>query len=406
MAWAFSKNKKPKELKPLPKLSDDFPDLPEPPKDIELPKAVAAKVANKPFFSIAPKAKTPEKPKPVFKQAPKPFFAPKPAKHAFFSAAPKIKTPEKPKTVPLPKPRKPFFSFSKPKPLAQPKPKHAFFAPKPVPLPKPAEIKHEARPLVINKNVDDIKELHRRHKELSSSIESHGKNLTILEKEFDEHRNEMLDEIKAINKNLGPLYDKDVHLEEDLCSLTKAGKEIVSEVEKISRKVKDIKDIVLNVEGAYSPENMKIIVDQIRQVISSVRAIENKDTNTVDILQRVDRRIGVVEKHSQVIDAERAEMKASADALAQHASELKETVGGYARQLVDMSSKISANIAKTADIDEHVRGIMRRTESIEGQLVAAEKLSQILQEHSRLVTEIAKRLDYLEKATVKTMILD
>ncbi|MFH0868804.1 MAG: hypothetical protein V1839_01105 [archaeon] len=274
----------------------------------------------------------------------------------------------------------------------------------PKPVPKPVEVKHEVQ--ITGKSVEDIKELHKRHKELLSSLDVHGKNLATLEKEFDEHREEVLDEIKAINKNLGPLYDKDAKLEKDICDLTLAGKQLISEIEKVSRKAKDVKDIVTSVESAYSTDNMKKIIDQINEVNGSIRAIQSKDESAVNVLQRVDRRIGAVEKHSQLMDAERAEMKASADALVQYASELKETVGGYSNQLVDLSSKASANISKTSDIDQQLRSAMGRVGAIEGQLIAAEKLSEIMQQHSRIITEIAKRLEYLEKSTVRTMVLD
>jgi len=258
----------------------------------------------------------------------------------------------------------------------------------------------------IKEKLGDIKVLAKKHGELSSSLESHKKNFSVLEKEFDEHREEMMDEIKSINKNLGPLYDKDVALEKDIKELETMDKKLLSEIQKVERKTKDVKDIIQDVENAFNPESLKKLKASINEVAEFTEGIAKKDENQMKRLQSIDRKIGVVERHAEKIDDEKQAMKESAEALAQHAEELKATVGGYADQLIELSGKTSANIAKTADLDEEFRALLKRLEAVEGQLVAASELSKVLQQHSNMLAEIAKRLEYLERTTTKTVVLD
>ena len=294
--------------------------------------------------------------------------------------------------------------------MAWPFNKQKLKAPQP-PAPKPSfsskmSNEHQKIQENIKENLGDIKVLAKRHKELSGSLESHKKNLSTLEKEFDVHRGEMLDEIKSINKNLGPLYDTDTELGKSVKDLELMDKKLLSEINKVERKVKDVKDIVQNVESTFNPEALRKLKAQIHELANFANQIGKRDESQLKTLQRVDRRIGIVEKHSETIDEEKTAIKESADALALHAAELKQTVGGYTDQLVELSGKVSANIAKTADISEQANALMKRLESVEGQLVAASELSRILEEHSSLLAQIAKRLEYLEKTTVKTVVLD
>lgn len=232
------------------------------------------------------------------------------------------------------------------------------------------------------------------------------KNLDVLEKEFDEHREEMMDEIKSINKNLGPLYDKDTELEKDIKELGLMDKKLLSEIAKVERKAKDAKDIVENVESVFSPEAIRKLKLQLIEANNSAKLVESNDLRALKKLQNIDRRIGVVAKHAETMGAEKEAMQQSAEALAQHAAELKETIGGYSDQLVELSGKVSANIAKTADIDAEVHAILHRLESAESQISAVTDISRAMQEQSALLAQIARRLEYLEKTTVKTVVLE
>lgn len=241
---------------------------------------------------------------------------------------------------------------------------------------------------------------------LANRVEALEKNHKALNKEIDVHRTESLDEIKSINKNLGPLYDKDTAQGKEISGLKADAHSLGTEIEKVEKKVKDAKDIVLNIEGAYSIDALKRLKQGIAHIESSFKTLYNKDASMLKGLQRIDRRIAVVERHSARVDAEKAAIKESADALAQYAQQIKETVGGYSDQLVELSSKVSATIGKTADMDAQLRVLLARLQTAEGQQAALGEISQLLDKNSKLLAELALRLDYLEKATIKTIVVD
>ena len=243
-------------------------------------------------------------------------------------------------------------------------------------------------------------------KDIAKKLEGFSKSGKTLEKEFDEHRVEMMDELKSINKNLGPLYDKDTELGKNIKELGIMDKKILSEVSKVERKVKDAKDIVQAVESVFNADSIRKLKAQLIEANNSIKLIENDDTGMLKKMQNVDRRIGIIEKHSSEISDERNAVRESAEALAQHAAELKETIGGYSDQLVELSGKVSANIAKTADIDAEVHAILGRLQSVEAQIASVTEISRYMQEHSQILAQIARRLEYLEKTTVKTVVLD
>ena len=232
------------------------------------------------------------------------------------------------------------------------------------------------------------------------------KGLDILEKEFDEHREEMTDELKAINKNLGPLFDKDAELEKHAKELELMDKKLMSEINKVEKKARDVKDIVQNVEDTFNTETIKKLKSQLIAANNSAKLVESDDLNIMKKLQSIDRKIGVIERHSNSMNEEKEAMRNSAEQLAEHAAELKTTIGGYADQLIELSGKVSANIAKTADVDAEVHAIVKRLEILESQLSSVADMVNVVQEHSSILAQIARRLEYLEKTTIKTVVLD
>lgn len=258
----------------------------------------------------------------------------------------------------------------------------------------------------IKTKLGDIKVLAKKHAELSNFLGTHKKNLSVLERRFDDYRKEIMDEMHAVNKNLGPLYDKSVRLEKGIKELELADKNLLSEISKIEHKVRDTKEIVQHVESVFNTEALKKLKAQLIEATNSAKLIESNDLRLLKKIQNVDRRIGVIEKHSAEMSTEKDAIKKSAEALAQHAAELKETVGGYSDQLVELSGKVSANIAKTADVDEEVHAVIKRLQAAEAHLAISPEFSKLMQEHSKMLAEIARRLEYLEKTTVKTVVLD
>jgi len=268
--------------------------------------------------------------------------------------------------------------------------------------PKPQAPKH-----VVHKKIHVVHEaITQDTKMLAKDVEHVLKHETKLEKEFDEHREQIVGELKSINKNMGPLYDADTKLETNVKELNLMDKKLLSEINRVERKVKDAKDIIQNVEDAYNTETIKKLKAHLIEATNSAKIIENSDFSILKKLQTIDRRIGIIERHANRINEEKLSMKESAEELARHASDLKGTIGGYSDQFVELSGKVSANIAKTADIDAEVHAILSRLQTSESQLAVVADISRAMQEQSQLLTKIARRLEYLEKITVKTVVLD
>ena len=241
---------------------------------------------------------------------------------------------------------------------------------------------------------------------LQNKLETSQSWIKKLSRDFDLHRDDVFDEIKAVNKSIGAVYDKEAHHDKEIKDLKVVDNKLLSEIDTIERKVKSVKDIVANIEREFNADTIKKFKQTLDDFSSTFKLLEAKDLQLLTTLQRVDKRLAGIEKHSGQIDAEREEIKETSEKLTQNAQELKDTVNNYAEQMLELSNKVSANISKTADINEQVNAMLSRIETAEGQTAALNQLAKALEQNSRLLAELAKRVDYLEKTTVRTVVLD
>ncbi|MEM2874150.1 MAG: hypothetical protein QW063_01730 [Candidatus Nanoarchaeia archaeon] len=134
--------------------------------------------------------------------------------------------------------------------------------------------------------------------------------------------------------------------------------------------------------------------------------LEKKSAANVKNLEKTNAGIVAISKHASDIEAEHLDAKFAAEELAKKADNLKDTVDHFFKQIDIVNSKLNANTATLLDITSILETLKGRLEAVEAQAANLSQINETINNQAKLIEQLTQRLAYLEKATVKTVVLD
>ncbi len=174
---------------------------------------------------------------------------------------------------------------------------------------------------------------------------------------------------------------------------------MLSTIDGFERDIDGMKDIIKDVENTFSIGALDKLSSSIKSFGKTLNKMEEDDDELVKSLEKVDRRIGNVERKAADVEMAQQEAKNTAEMLSQNAEEFKSVVNAHTENMVAMSSKVNAALNQYTDIEQMTVDLQNRMRAIENQL-------GLLNQNSQILAELARKVAYLEKTTSKTIVVD
>lgn len=243
-----------------------------------------------------------------------------------------------------------------------------------------------------------IKEVENRLKKLES--------LSKLQAEFDELAEEFSNEIKAVNKEITPLFDNDVASDKKIIGVEKTMKVLISNVSKLQAGLVAMDRKAASMERAWSVPALKRIVDGMAMLSKTQMLLEKRSAELNRKLERTNAGMVAIAKHASDIEEQRQDAKYASEELAKRASNLKDTMDHFFKQIDAVDSKLNANANALSDLTGIIETLKARLDTVESQNPIISQMSTQSDQQSQTIDQLNKRLAYLEKTTVKTIVLD
>ena len=159
-------------------------------------------------------------------------------------------------------------------------------------------------------------------------------------------------------------------------------------------------------EKSWNPSVLKRISETISSVNDMLIATEKRNSKNVRILERIHAGISAISQHASHIEAEHTDAKFAAKELADKAKNLKETVDYFFKNTESLNNRINANTAGLTDLTNTLDMIKDKLLAVENQSAQLAKFSGMLEQNSRNIDQLIQKVAYLEKATIKTIVLE
>ena len=256
---------------------------------------------------------------------------------------------------------------------------------------------------------DKDAELENRFKALdtiNANISKLQKSIDKLSDAIDGTRKEFDAEIRSVKKEMTPLFDKDIELGKKIRSIGKTDEDLITTLAHLQANVTNIGKKVSGMEQTWSTPTLKSIVDGMSTVTKTLTSLEKRSADVVRKLERTNAGVVAISKHASDIEAEHRDAKFASEELVKKSENLKETVDSFFKQIDAVDSKLNSDATALSDLTAAIEALKGRLESVEGQTPNFVQLKELLDDQSKITDQLLQRLAYLEKVTVKTIVLD
>ena len=113
-----------------------------------------------------------------------------------------------------------------------------------------------------------------------------------------------------------------------------------------------------------------------------------------------------ISKHASDIEAEHIDAKMAARELTKKAENLKDTMNYFFKQSESLNNRINSNTTSVSEIASTLDLIKDKILALESQSAQLSEIKDMLEQNARSIDQLTQRIAYLEKATVKTIVLE
>lgn len=238
------------------------------------------------------------------------------------------------------------------------------------------------------------------------TLDKVSKVLVEVDKELSALHEEINEERKSFTKEVAPLFDADSENKKKIKNLENTSKNIMARIETARGETAKLAANVSAFEKVWNPNVLKRVSNTLGDVNKTIAAIEKRDSKNVRNLDKVHSGIFAIAKHAAHIEAEHIDTKMAAGELAKKAENLKDTMDYFFKQSESLNNRINANTTGLADIANTLDVIKDKLLAVEGQSAQLSEIKDMLAQNSKNIDQLTQRLAYLEKATVKTIVLE
>jgi chromosome segregation protein len=142
------------------------------------------------------------------------------------------------------------------------------------------------------------------------------------------------------------------------------------------------------------------------EVTKALATLEKRDSKNVRNLDKIRSGIFAISSHAANIEAEHVDARMIAKELATKAENLKDTMNHFFKQSESLNNKVNTNAAGLSELASTLEVIKDKLVALENHPTQLTELKELLDQNLKNIDQITHRIAYLEKATVKTIVLE
>ena len=243
-------------------------------------------------------------------------------------------------------------------------------------------------------------------KAVQRDLDKLRKRVLKLSDNFDRLREEIDSEIHDIKKETTPLFDKNIELDRRTKALEKANAKMNTNMSGLADATGKINKRVSALVAAWNPEVLKSMVSGMDSFSKALKSLEKRSAATLKNLNKTNAGVVAIANHAGDIEAEHTDAKFAAKELSEKSDNLNDTVKQFFQQTDAVNSKLTANASILDDLTSAIELMKDRLNATEEKAATISEVRALLEENSRMLSQLAQRLAYLEKISVKTIVLD
>ncbi len=199
-------------------------------------------------------------------------------------------------------------------------------------------------------------------------------------------------------------------LEKEIKALTKEASRLAEENFKLKQDqkhdVKNLRDEIRAIGVAFDPAVIRGLTADINLISKRLREMEKEENHTLMSVGSIDKKLTNIERRALEVESDYKHAKTSADELQKKSDELKHTARIFMKQMDDFHSKTNAEFSRVVDIERQLEVMQQRMAQLEDVKLSSSAMENAIAQNSKTLSELARKLEYLERTARRTVVLD
>ncbi|MEM4713933.1 MAG: hypothetical protein QXQ79_00075 [Candidatus Nanoarchaeia archaeon] len=237
-----------------------------------------------------------------------------------------------------------------------------------------------------------------------------------LQKEIDKLRsavtnlakttNNLTSELKEIKTEIGT-YKKDINAKtENLRKETNVTSLKLTEIISLLNKdLENLKEKVSVIENTWNSDTLNSLVSEIKTISLNAKDLKKQSEKNLKNFDRINAGLVAIAKHSEDIKHEQQTSQEFAAELSKKSENLEKTAQSFFTSVDALNSKLNISVSALNDLASVVENLKMQLNDAENKINTLLNLQSVVAENNAILSELKKRLEYLEKVTVKTVVI-
>ncbi len=258
----------------------------------------------------------------------------------------------------------------------------------------------------FNKEVTELYDLDADFTKKFKILDKLGKTVSSMDSELATLHEEIDEERKSFSKEVMPLFDAETENKKKFRSVAAINRNMSAKIDATRTEIANVAAKQAAMIKSWNINVLKRTDKTLADVNKVIEAIEKRDSKNVRNLDKVHSGIFAISKHAADIEAEHIDAKMTARELVIKAENLKDTMNYFFKQSESLNNRINSNTAAATEITAALELIKDKILALESQSAQLTEIKDMLEQNSRNIDQLTQKIAYLEKATVKTIVLE
>ncbi|MGC8940559.1 MAG: hypothetical protein ACP5JY_00775 [Candidatus Nanoarchaeia archaeon] len=254
-----------------------------------------------------------------------------------------------------------------------------------------------------NKNTNDFgKEI----KALEKQVAHLQKEITKLYLNSKTARSEAESEIKSVRKEIAKLFDSQANISAKINALSKVKNDMADILSTLSSEHAALKQDVANIKSVFDQESIESLKNSIKFISDAIADIKRTSEKNLKKFENATSNFAAISECVTSIEEENKRLQEYASELSEKNTELHKVAEEFFSQVDLINSKINSNSSALLDLTNVVENLKNEISLLENQTAQLPTIQNAINSIRATLTDLQRKVDYIEKTTVKTIVID
>ena len=257
----------------------------------------------------------------------------------------------------------------------------------------------EKRLSKLEKNFSKLKNLEKDLNSLSKEVRANSQDLNSQVKDHEKLDADSEKVFRDIKANFREIEIKHKKINKKLQALSAADTAFRQDV-------RDTKQIAAYVKKTFNVKALSSLRADLNFLADAAESLARQSNSTLKKLSKTNRSIHGLEEFaiSSAASAKEAEIKSNE--LEKYTAELKALAKQYYSKTDAINSKLNAALSSIADLNETIKTLSSQVNAAQNRLALLDRFKEQLDMQRAILSDLKKRVEYIDKACAKTIVLE